>query len=85
MNKGLYFSSPRKITLTLLNLVIVGIGAVLVCLSSLITLNYYLTNSLSVALVSTSPEKPFMITPATPVFRAPLIISSFCFFFFFLI
>lgn len=31
MNKGLYFSSPRKIALTILNLFIVGIGGCLVC------------------------------------------------------
>lgn len=79
MNKGLYFSSPRKIAMTILNLNIVGIGAVLVC--PFITFHYHLTNITSVVLVSTSPEKPSTIIPAAPVSPAPLIISFFCFLF----
>lgn len=29
MNKGVYFSSPRKITMTIINLIIVGIACAL--------------------------------------------------------
>lgn len=76
MNWGMYFSSPRKIILTFVNLFIVGIGG---CLVS--SLSYILVVSCrrkcvlirnSAALVSTSLGRPFTTTPPVPASHAGL-------------
>lgn len=92
MNWGLYFSSWRKMVLTVVNVLIFGVGAALVSSLTLKTRVLSCTNELSsVASASTSPGKPSTITPAAKVSRAPpnikrsLARSASCVFFFFYI
>jgi len=68
MNKGLWFSSPRKIALTLLNVIIVGVGAILVRPSHFKP-SIHINDLNSAASAFTSPEKPSMIIPAARVSR----------------
>lgn len=68
LNWGQLFSSPRKIGLTIVNVITVGIGAALVCIHLSIH-RLSSTNVLSVVLAYTSPAKQFTMIALSPASR----------------
>jgi hypothetical protein len=69
MNQGLWFSSPRKVFLTVLNVLIICIGCILV--SSIVAEDCrLLTSARSVDWDCTPLGRPFMTVPAARAFLA---------------
>jgi hypothetical protein len=75
MNWGKWFSSPRKIALTVLNLFVIGIGAALVCILPTLSAKHALTLYLSAASAFGCLEKLSTITPAVRVSRVRIMLN----------
>ena len=73
MNKGVWFSSPQKIGLTIVNIIILGIAIAIVSLSSSLyqVLRVLSLTNISAGWDSTCLESPFTITPVVIAGPAP--------------
>lgn len=76
MNWGKWFSSPRKIALTVLNIIIIGIGAALVGILQIPFVDILLTGCFSVVSAFGCPARPSTIIPAVRVFRVRIMLNS---------
>ena len=76
MNKGLWFASPRKICLTVVNALCICIGVIMVC-SPLLTAGI-MANELSVVLVCILLARRFMMIRVVLVFHVLLMMRNLC-------
>lgn len=77
MNKGEWFSTPKKIFLTIVNFLILGIACAIVSLkNSLISLAVWCADRNSVDWGFMSLASPFMTVPQTPAGLVPAILYS---------
>lgn len=75
MNKGLWFSSPRKILLTFVNLTCTCIGIIMVCLSSFLVV-IIMANEFSVVLVCIVLARLFMMIRVVLAFHVLLLLHN---------
>lgn len=74
MNKGLWFASPRKMFLTVVNTLCICIGVVMVCF--LLLTAGTLANEFSAVLVCIVPARLFMMIRVVLVFHVLLILCN---------
>lgn len=75
LNKDRLFSSPKKIALTILNVIIIGIAA---CIVSILSCYHQIISNHRISAVSDStyPAVPFTTTPIAAVSLVPVMLRG---------